>query len=226
MSNIPVITVDGPSGSGKGTLCQWLSKQLGWGLLDSGALYRLTALAATEQGVDFNDHAALADVALNLDVTFDPSGDDGVITLLSGQNVGTVLRTEETGALASQVASVQAVRDALLARQRAFRDGKGLVADGRDMGTVVFKDAPLKVFLTASAEERANRRFKQLKNKGLDANLRTLLDDIEARDERDRNRSASPLVPADDAIQIDSTELDIDAICAKVLNLAKNKGLC
>lgn len=226
MDNIPVITVDGPSGSGKGTLCQWLSKQLGWALLDSGALYRLTALAATEQGVDFADHAGLAEVALTLDVSFDASGEDGVMTLLSGQNVGTVLRTEETGALASQVASVQAVRDALLARQRAFRAGKGLVADGRDMGTVVFKDAPLKIFLTASAQERANRRFKQLKNKGLDANLRTLLDDIEARDERDRNRSASPLVPADDAIEIDSTELDIDTICAKVLSLAKNKGLC
>lgn len=221
----PVITVDGPSGAGKGTLCQWLAQQLGWQLLDSGALYRLVALDALKKGVDLGDESTLGELALNLDVVFDTSGSDGVKTLLCGEDVSRELRTEETGAVASRVAAVNAVRAALLERQRAFQSPPGLVADGRDMGTVVFPGAKLKVFLTASAAERAQRRYKQLKDKGFDANLADLLRDIEARDERDRNRAASPLVPADDAVELDTTEMGIEEVCHKVRELAVERGL-
>lgn len=226
MSNtVPMITVDGPSGAGKGTLCQWLAQKLGWHLLDSGALYRLTALSAIKHNTAMGSHVELGELARNLDVVFDPSGSDGVKTLLEGEDVSRELRTEETGAVASQVAAVPEVRAALLERQRSFAKAPGLVADGRDMGTVVFCEAPLKVFLTASAEERAQRRHKQLIDKGFGANLGDLLRDIQARDERDRNRSSSPLVPADDAIELDTTSMPIDIVCRKVYELARERNL-
>ncbi len=223
MTMAGVITVDGPSGAGKGTLCQWLAQKLGWQLLDSGALYRLTALAALQQGADFADAQVLGEIARNLDVVFDTRGSDGVKTLLAGVDVSRELRTEETGAVASKVAAVPAVRAALLERQRAFQSPPGLVADGRDMGTVVFPDAKLKVFLTASAAERAERRYKQLMDKGFNANLADLLRDIEARDERDRNRSESPLVPAADALELDSTQMPIEMVCEKVWQLVQQR---
>ena len=225
INTTPVITVDGPSGAGKGTLCQWLAQQLGWQLLDSGALYRLTALAATKQGVDLADADSLGQVARTLDVKFDTSGSDGVKTLLAGEDVSRELRTEETGAIASTVAAIPQVRAALLERQHGFQAAPGLVADGRDMGTVVFPEAVVKVFLTASAAERADRRYKQLKEKGFDANIAALLRDIEARDEKDRTRSESPLVPAEDAIELDTTSMPIEEVCEKVMQLALQRGL-
>jgi cytidylate kinase len=216
-SPIPVITVDGPSGVGKGTLSQQLARHLGWHFLDSGALYRLLGLAARRQGVEFTDEPALEVLALKLDVRFLPSGQGETTILLSNQDVTREIRTEQAGNDASRVAAVPAVRAALLQRQRDFRQLPGLVADGRDMGTTVFPDAPLKFFLTASAEVRAERRYKQLKEKGLDASLTTLLAEIAERDERDRTRSVSPLKPAEDAIIIDTSHLGIDEVFSVVL---------
>ncbi|MBD2859918.1 (d)CMP kinase [Spongiibacter sp. KMU-158] len=219
-----VIAIDGPSGSGKGTLCQKLAKQLAWHLLDSGALYRLTGLAAHRRGIALDNELAVAELAANLDVRFVP-GEEGQPTrvLLDGDDVSAVLRTEETGSLASQVAVLAEVRAALLGRQRDFAQAPGLVADGRDMGTVVFPNAPLKIFLTASAEARAERRFKQLKDKGESVTLAALLEDIQARDKRDSERELAPLKPADDAIQLDSTALGIDEVFEQVLALAKKR---
>ena len=225
LNAIPVITVDGPSGVGKGTLCQWLAQELGWQLLDSGALYRLTALAAMRQGVNLNDMDSLGQVARTLDVKFDISGSDGVNTLLARQDVSRELRTEEMGAMASTVAAVPQVRAALLERQHDFQCAPGLVADGRDMGTVVFPYAVVKIFLTASLGERACRRYKQLKDKGLNVNLSALFRDIEDRDEKDRTRSESPLVPAEDAIELDTTSMPINEVCAEVMKLACERGL-
>ncbi|WP_372972147.1 (d)CMP kinase [Marinobacter sp.] len=219
-NSVPVVTVDGPGGSGKGTVTQMLARRLGWHLLDSGALYRLTALAARRQGVDLTDEAGLVNVASGLDVAFQPTPEGEPVRLfLAGDDVTREIRTEETGDGASRVAVIQAVRDALLQRQRDFRQAPGLVADGRDMGTVVFPDAPVKVFLTASAEERARRRHLQLKEAGMDVNIQNLLDEIRARDERDMNRSAAPLKPADDAQVIDSTGLSIEEVLSKVMAL-------
>jgi cytidylate kinase len=219
-NSVPVVTVDGPGGSGKGTVTQMLARRLGWHLLDSGALYRLTALAARRQGVDLTDEAGLVNVASGLDVSFQPTPEgEPVRVFLDGDDVTRDIRTEETGDGASRVAVIQAVRDALLQRQRDFRQAPGLVADGRDMGTVVFPDAPVKVFLTASAEERARRRYLQLKEAGMDVNIQNLLDEIRARDERDMNRSAAPLKPADDAQVIDSTGLSIEEVLSKVMAL-------
>jgi CMP/dCMP kinase len=214
----PVIAIDGPSGSGKGTLCQKLARHLGWHLLDSGALYRLVGMAADKHGCAFDDEAAIAKLAANLDVEF-IAGEPGEPTLvfLEGEDVSGDLRTETTGMLASKVAVLPAVRRALLGRQRDFAKAPGLVADGRDMGTVVFTTAPVKIFLTASAEERAERRYNQLKSSGDDVNLATLLGEIRARDKRDSERELAPLKPADDAVHIDSSGLGIEEVFNRVL---------
>jgi cytidylate kinase len=216
-----VITVDGPGGSGKGTITQMLASKLGWHLLDSGALYRLTALAAERQGVALNNEPALVAVAAGLDVTFEPTppGEPAKV-LLAGEDVSTAIRTEQCGNNASKVAVMQLVRDALLQRQRDFRKAPGLVADGRDMGTVVFPDAPVKIFLTASAEERAQRRFSQLLQAGVDVSIANVLEEIRVRDERDMNRSAAPLKPADDAQVIDSTGLSIEEVLGRCMAAA------
>ena len=226
MSNVPIIAIDGPSGSGKGTLCQTLARHFGWHLLDSGALYRLTGMAADRHGIALNDELAVAELAKNLDVQFVPGADgEPTLVLLEGDDVSGELRTEKTGLLASKVAVLGAVRDALLQRQRDFAQLPGLVADGRDMGTVVFTDAPLKIFLTASAEERAERRYKQLKSKGDNVNLATLLMEIQARDKRDSERELAPLKPAADAIQLDSSGLGIEEVFERVLAEAKIRQL-
>ena len=215
-----VIAIDGPSGSGKGTLAGLLAARLGWRLLDSGALYRLLAYAAGKHGIALDNEAALAMLAANLDVQFVTGG-----IILEGESVTERIRNEQVGAGASQVAALPAVRDALLQRQRAFREAPGLVADGRDMGTVVFPDAPLKIFLTASAEERARRRYLQLKAKGEDVSLPSLLEEIQARDDRDMNRAVAPLKPAVDAIQLDSTEMSIEEVLERILQEAAQRDL-
>lgn len=221
-----VITVDGPSGSGKGTLCQLLAQELGWNLLDSGALYRLVALAAHHHGVALEDKEALTVLAEHLDVQFTADeSSDGVRIVLEGEEVTDTIRTEKVGGDASVVASIPEVRTALLNRQREFVSEPGLIADGRDMGTVVFPEAPLKIYLDASAEERANRRYNQLINKGVGASLQAILEDIQARDARDMNRSVAPLKPAQDAIILDSTKLSIDEVLAAVLEEVRHKGL-
>jgi cytidylate kinase len=222
----PVITIDGPSGSGKGTIAGLLAKQLGWNLLDSGALYRLLAFAASNHGVDLTNEEAMKLLAAHLDVQFVAAGGgQGQRIILEGEEVTDAIRNEQIGAGASQVASLPAVREALLQRQQAFQEMPGLVADGRDMGTVVFPDAPLKVFLTASAEERARRRYLQLKAKGDDVNLASLLDEILARDERDTQRAVAPLKPAVDAIQLDSTKLSIEQVMERILSEVANRDL-
>ncbi|HSG90585.1 MAG TPA: (d)CMP kinase [Pseudomonadales bacterium] len=223
---VPVLCIDGPSGSGKGTICVRLARALDWHLLDSGALYRLVALDARRSGTPLDDPEALAARALALDVRFTSGDRDEPRVELAGEDVTRAIRTDEVGQDASVVAALPAVRAALLDRQRAFRQAPGLIADGRDMGTVVFADATLKVFLTASAEERARRRYKQLIGKGLDASLADLFQSIRDRDARDAERTVSPLKPADDAIVIDSTEMDVDAVYDAVLRAARERGLC
>jgi cytidylate kinase len=197
---------------------------LGWHLLDSGALYRITGLAASRKQIALDDDAAVAAVAAALDVHFEPLA-TGVQVILEGENVTDTIRTEKVGSLASQVAALPAVRAALLQRQRDFRLTPGLIADGRDMGTVVFPSAEVKVFLTDSAEERGRRRYEQLLDKGFNASLPALIEDIRARDDRDSNRAVAPLKPADDAITIDSTELTIDQVCEHVADLVRKAGL-
>ena len=219
-----IITVDGPSGAGKGTLCQLLAKATGYALLDSGALYRLTALAAIKAEVALTDVQALAKLAAELDIAFN-AAEQGVTVLLAGKDVTREIREEAVGMAASQVAALQPVRDALLMRQRAFADGSGLVADGRDMGTVVFPSAAVKFFLTASAEERAKRRVLQLESAGQKADEQQILTDIEARDKRDRERASSPLVPAADAILLDSTTMTIDQVFEYAMATIKKAAL-
>ena len=216
---VPVITIDGPSGSGKGTVAALLAGKLGWNFLDSGALYRLLAFAARNHGVDLTNEEALKVLAEHLDVQFGAARDGhGMIIILEGEEVTEAIRNESVGAGASQVAALPVVRTALLQRQKAFREVPGLVADGRDMGTVVFPDAPLKIFLTASAEERARRRYLQLKARGDDVNLASLLEEIRERDERDTQRAVAPLKPADDAIPLDSTTLSIEEVLQRILS--------
>ena len=216
----PVIAVDGPSGVGKGTLCQWLASRLGWHLLDSGALYRLTALAALRRNLALEDEAGVAAVAAGLAVEFLAGADGRLRILLDGTEVGADLRTETCGNAASRVAALPAVRAALLQRQRDFRRSPGLIADGRDMGTVVFPDAGLKLFLTASAEERARRRHKQLSEQGLDASLENLAGEIAERDARDAGRAVAPLRPAADAEMLDTTHSSIAEVGERALALA------
>lgn len=225
MSRQNILTIDGPSGAGKGTIAQRVATALGWHLLDSGALYRLTALASLQQGADFSDIDTLVRVAGQLKVEFLPSGpDQPVRVLLDGRDVTAELRTETTGNNASIVAAEPRVRAALLQCQKDFYRAPGLVADGRDMGTVVFPNAPFKVFMTASADARAERRFNQLKAQGEDVKLAALLRDIEARDARDMGRKDAPLRAADDAVLIDTTKLSIDEVFQQVLDLVRQGG--
>lgn len=221
-SQSPVITVDGPSGAGKGTLCMLLADKLGFHLLDSGAIYRVLALAAIHHGVDTESEEALVPLATHLDVQFIAEG-DLVKVILEGEDVSGELRKEETGMAASKVAALPRVREALLRRQRAFSSAPGLVADGRDMGTVVFPEAEAKIFLDASAEERASRRLKQLQQKGLDVKFDDLLSEIQERDDRDRNRPVAPLRPAEDALLLDSTTMSIDEVVEKALQYIESK---
>jgi CMP/dCMP kinase len=216
-NSIPVVTVDGPGGVGKGTVSCILAWRLGWHLLDSGALYRLVGLSALERGSALDDEPALADLALNLDAKFSGSGCDNAVILLNGRDVSGVIRTERAGAAASRVAALPAVRQALLDRQRQFRQPPGLVADGRDMGTVVFPDARLKVYLEASQGERALRRYKQLKDKGMSVNLDALLREIEERDARDSGRQVAPMRPADGAVIVDTTHMGIEEVVDSIL---------
>jgi cytidylate kinase len=222
VSNINLVTVDGPSGSGKGTVCHIIAARLKWNLLDSGALYRILAFAALQKKIRLDDKKSLANLALNLDVSFQSNG-IGVDTLLAGENVGDKLRTETVAQAASQIAAVQHVRDALLTRQKAFYKEPGLIADGRDMGTVVFPDAPVKIFLDASAEQRASRRFNQLQSKGFNVSLAQILSEIKERDFRDRNRTVAPLKPAEDALVIDSTSLTVVQVVDQIFELMKLK---
>lgn len=221
---IPVVTIDGPSGTGKGTISRMLADKLGWHMLDSGALYRLVALGALRHGYALDDEATLAEYARQLDVQFltDPASGEPVVQL-ENTNVTDDIRTEVAGNNASKVAALPSVREALLDRQRAFCEAPGLVADGRDMGTTIFPAAPLKIYLTASAEIRAERRHKQLKDKGISVSLPALVKEIAERDERDSQRSVSPLKPAQDAVVIDTSDMGIEAVFKRVELLCKER---
>jgi len=225
MNNVKIITIDGPSGSGKGTISRILAEQLGFHYLDSGALYRLLGLVAVRHGIEISINADLTQLAKNMDASFQAKADGHNIVLLEGEDVTDELRTEETGALASRVAENPRVRSALLERQHQFARLPGLVADGRDMGTKVFPEAQLKIFLTASIEERASRRYKQLLEKGENVKLLALEEQVRSRDERDMNRETSPLAAAADAVEVDSSDLTIQEAVDSVRNLAILRGL-
>ncbi|MGB6310123.1 MAG: (d)CMP kinase [Steroidobacteraceae bacterium] len=223
MNKVPVMTIDGPSGSGKGTISRAAARALGWGLLDSGALYRLVALAGQRAGLSLADAPGLARLAGQIDLRFGSGEGGGEVVWLDAQEVTDAIRTEAAGNDASKVAALPLVRTALLERQRRFAVAPGLVADGRDMGTVVFPQAEVKIFLTASAAERALRRHKQLKEKGVAANLAALSLEIAERDMRDTNRAASPLVASADAILLDTTGMSVDAVVERVLGIARGR---
>lgn len=226
MSAAPVICVDGPGGTGKGTLCSSLSRELGWHLLDSGALYRAVAATAVRRGVSLSDVDALVALAAAVDVRFEPADGDGegdYRVLENGRDIGPEIRTEDCGSAASRLAALAPVRAALLEAQRRYRCPPGLVADGRDMGTVVFPDAGLKLFLTASLEARAERRYKQLKEKGISVSLPRLSADVAERDARDQERTASPMRPAPDAVIVDTTDLDAGQVRRKVSLLVRER---
>jgi len=219
---IPVLTIDGPSGSGKGTISRMVAENLGWHLLDSGALYRAVGFAAGMEGLDLSDAEAMTRCAETTRITFRAAKDGGEThVIVNGMDATDEIRTETCGAAASAIAAIPSVRAALFDKQRSFRKSPGLVADGRDMGTVIFPDARVKVFLTAGAEERARRRYKQLKEKGLGVTLAALLREIQARDVRDAERPVAPLKPASDAVIIDSTGMPIDTVVAQVLALVR-----
>lgn len=224
MHQAPIITVDGPSGAGKGTLASMLAEHYQWHFLDSGAIYRVLAMAALHHGIELSDVDGLAPLANGLDVVFTINNNNQRI-ILEGEDVTDDIRNEDVGNAASQVAAIPLVREALLRRQRAFQETPGLVADGRDMGTVVFPNAQAKIFLTASAEIRAQRRYEQLKAKGQNVKLSRLLADIEARDDRDRNRTTAPLVPAEDAFELDSSVLNITQVFEKAKDYIDSKLL-
>lgn len=218
----PVITIDGPSGAGKGTLCQTLAEILGWHLLDSGAIYRVLALAALHHRVDISSESALVPLAAHLDVCFRVQQGE-LQFILEGENVSHQIRSETVGNAASQGAAFPRVREALLRRQRAFREKPGLIAEGRDMGTVVFPDAPVKIFLDANLQQRAQRRLRQLQEKGFNMSYDTILTEMEERDHRDRHRAVAPLVAAEGALILDSTALSIAQVVEQALNYAKEK---
>lgn len=217
-----IVTVDGPSGAGKGTLCYALAEKLGFALLDSGAIYRVLALAALKSAVDLDDESGLAALARKLDVQFLPV-DGAVRVLLGGEDVSASIRTQAVAEAASRVAVFPAVRAALLQLQREFAQDSGLIADGRDMGTVVFPAAAAKLFLDASVEARAKRRYKQLQSQGIDGNFAQILAEVKARDERDRNRAVAPLKPAEDALVLDSTALSIDEVVKQALDYIRTR---
>lgn len=219
----PVVTIDGASGTGKGTVSQLLAVQLGWKFLDSGALYRVLALATQKHGVAFDNEAAIVVLAEHLDVQFYAQETKHPHIILEGEDVTATIRTEKIGNAASTIAALPAVRAALLSRQRAFRDTTGLVTDGRDMGTVVFPDADLKIFLVASPEERALRRFKQLKERGISVTLGDLIKELRERDKRDTERAVAPLKPAADAILIDTDQLTAEQVVEQILREIKGK---
>ncbi|CAN5727270.1 (d)CMP kinase [soil metagenome] len=223
-TDIPVLTIDGPSGSGKGTISRAIAQRLGWRYLDSGALYRAVGVAAGWADLDLDDAGALVRCTFDTDIGFRDDARGELRVLVNGHDATDELRTETAGAAASAIAAIPAVRAALKDRQRAFRQASGLVADGRDMGTVIFPDAGIKVFLTASAEERAERRYKQLKDKGVSVTLDGLLREILARDARDANRAVAPLRPAEDAVRIDTTGLGIESVVERVLALVPGRG--
>lgn len=224
MQKAPVITVDGPSGTGKGSLCGLLAERLGWHLLDSGSLYRVLGYIAAEKKISLDDVITLEQEAIGLDLAFEKSG-ELVSILLERQDISAEIRTEQCGNMASKVAAIPEVRTALLERQKAFQQPPGLVADGRDMGTVVFPQAELKIYLTASQDVRAERRYKQLKDKGNNVNVAHLLEEIAERDTRDSLRQVAPLKPAEDAIIIDTSDLPLKTVEEQVMKLAINKGL-
>ena len=221
MTGIPVITIDGPSGSGKGAVAVRIAEELGFTLLDSGALYRSVGIAALRGEIDLTDHQQIAELARHLNIEFGVSSPDSV--WLDGEDVSLEIRTDIGSELASQIGAIPAAREALYERQLAFRKAPGLVADGRDMGTVVFQDAIIKIYLTARPEERAQRRYKQLIDKGIDASLADLLRDLKERDARDSERPISPLKPAKDAVVLDTTDLHIDQVVEKVLDLVSER---